>query len=319
MQTNVFLLSLAAGIISAVVFASATTGAMLLRVILFLLTPLSLYLAGLGLGAVASAIAAITATAAVLLIAGPLTAEVYAISTAVPAVICTRMALLSRGTETGREWYPLGRIVVIAALFAGLFAALALIVMGGNIDALTKMLRGAVETFVKSELSRIPGAPAIGAQEIDEITRSTLSTLPWALGLLAMTTTILNLWLAGRITLASGRLVRPWPDLAQFKMPAGATFVLLVAIGLTFTGGITGLFAASFAAPFTLAFALVGLGLIHVLTRGSPWRTFILTALYTGAVLVPHIGLLLALAGLAETVFGYRTPGKPPAPPNSPT
>jgi hypothetical protein len=83
---------------------------------------------------------------------------------------------------------------------------------------------------------------------------------------------------------------------------------------LTFTGGITGLFAASFAAPFTLAFALVGLGLVHVLTRGSPWRTFLLTALYTGTVLVPHIGLLLALAGLAETVFGYRTAGKPPDP-----
>jgi hypothetical protein len=319
MPTNVFLLAIAAGIISAVVFASATTGAMLLRVILFLLTPLSLYLAGLGLGVVASAIAAITATAGVLLIAGPLTAEVYAISTAVPAVICTRLALLSRGPETEREWYPLGRIVVIAALFAGLFAMLALILMGGDIDALTKMLRGAVEAFVKSELSHIPGAPAIGSQEIDEITRSTLSTLPWALGLLAMATTILNLWLAGRITLASGRLVRPWPDLAQFKMPAGATFVLLVAIGLTFTGGITGLFAASFAAPFTLAFALVGLGLVHVLTRGSPWRTFILTALYSGAVLVPHIGLLLALAGLAETVFGYRTAGKPPAPPDSQT
>ncbi len=50
MPTNVFLLALAAGIISAIVFASATTGAMLLRVVLFLLTPLSLYLAGLGLG-----------------------------------------------------------------------------------------------------------------------------------------------------------------------------------------------------------------------------------------------------------------------------
>jgi hypothetical protein len=35
MPTNVFLLSLAAGVISAVVFASATTGAMMLRVVLF--------------------------------------------------------------------------------------------------------------------------------------------------------------------------------------------------------------------------------------------------------------------------------------------
>jgi hypothetical protein len=288
---------------------------MLLRVILFLLTPLSLYLAGLGLGVIAAAIAAITATVGVMLIANPLTAEVYAISTAIPAVVCTRFTLMSRGPENDREWYPIGRIVVVAALFAGLFAILALLLLGGDVETLTKMLRGAVEAFVKSELSRIPGAPEIGAADIDEITRSTLTTLPWALGLLGMGTTLLNLWLAGRITWASGRLVRPWPDLAHFKMPASATFILLAAIALTFVGGMTGLIAASIAAPFTLAFALVGLGLVHVLTRGSPWRTFILTALYTGAILIPHVGLLLALAGLAETVFGYRTAGKPPAPP----
>lgn len=312
MPTNVFLLAIAAGIISAVVFASATTGAMMLRVILFLLTPLSLYLAGLGLGVIAGAIAAITATTAVMLITNPLTAEIYAVSTAIPAFVCTRFTLMSRGPEETREWYPIGRVVVVAALFAGVFAMLALILMGGDLDTLTKMLRGAVEAFVKSELSQIPGAPAIGEAEVDQITSSTLSTLPWALGLLAVATTLLNLWLAGRITLASGRLVRPWPDLAQFKMPAGATLVLFIAIGLTFTGGMTGLLAAGVAAPFTLAFALVGLGLVHVLTRGSPWRTFILSTLYIGAILVPHIGLLLALVGLAETVFGYRNAGKPP-------
>lgn len=317
MPTNVFLLAIAAGIVSAVVFASATTGAMVLRVVLFLLTPLSLYLAGLGLGVIPGAIAAITATTTVMLITNPLTAEIYAISTAIPAFVCTRFTLMSRGPEDQREWYPIGRIVVFAALFAGLFAMLALIMMGGgDIETLTKMLRGAVQAFVKSELTQIPGAPAIGESEIDQITRSTLSTLPWALGLLAMTTTLLNLWLAGRITLASGRLVRPWPDLAQFKMPAGATLALFVAIGLTFTGGLTGLLSAGVAAPFTLAFALVGLGLVHVLTRGSPWRSFILSSLYIGAILVPHIGLLLALVGLAETVFNYRTAGKPPPPPS---
>ena len=78
-----------------------------------------------------------------------------------------------------------------------------------------------------------------------------------------MGTTLLNLWLAGRITLASGRLMRPWPDLAQFTMPATATFALFIAIGLSFVDGITGLLAASFAAPFTLAFALVGLAAVH--------------------------------------------------------
>lgn len=109
MPTNVFLLAIAAGIVSAVVFASATTGAMVLRVVLFLLTPLSLYLAGLGLGVIPGAIAAITATTTVMLITNPLTAEIYAISTAIPAFVCTRFTLMSRGPEDQREWYPIGR------------------------------------------------------------------------------------------------------------------------------------------------------------------------------------------------------------------
>jgi Predicted membrane protein (DUF2232) len=316
MQTNVFILALAAGLISAIVFASATTGAFVLRIILFLLTPLSLYLAGLGLGPVAAAIAAITATATVLLIANPLAAEVYAISTALPAVFCTRLALLNREVDGEREWYPIGRIAVTAAIFAAIFAMLALLLMGGDVDTLTKMLRTVVESFVKTELAHIPGAPAIGPAEIDDITRSTLSSLPWALGLLAMGTILLNLWLAGRITLASGRLQRPWPDLATFSLPPTATFTLLMAIALSFVGGIAGLLAAGVAAPFTLAFALVGLAAIHALTRGSPWRTFILTALYVGVLFVPYIGLLLAIGGLAETVFHYRAAGRPPETPN---
>ncbi len=207
MPTNVFLLALAAGLVSAVVFASATTGALLLRVVLFFLTPLSLYLAGLGLGTVAAAIAAITATATVLLMANPLAAEVYAISTALPAVVCTRLALLSREQGEVREWYPIGRIVVIAAVFAGIFAMIALMLMGGDVDTLTKMLRTVVESFVKTELAEIPGAPEINADQIDEITRSTLSSLPWALGLLAMAT-ILSKSLARRAHHAG---VRP-PD-----------------------------------------------------------------------------------------------------------
>jgi hypothetical protein len=316
MPTNVILLSLAAGLISAVVFASATTGAVVLRLILFLLTPLSLYLTGLGLGTIAASIAAVTATLAILVIANPLTAEVYAISTALPAVICTRLALLSRTSGDDLEWYPIGRIIVAEAIFSGVFVMLALVLMGGDVASLTKLMRSVVETFVKTELSRIPGAPEFGAAQIDDLTRSTLTTLPWAMGLLAMGTILFNLWIASRITLASGRLRRPWPDLAGVAMPMGATFILLAAILLTFAGGFPALLAASVAAPFTLAFALVGLAVAHALTRGSPWRTFILSAIYSAVVLVPYTGLILALTGLAETLFHYRAAGRPPETPN---
>ena len=59
------LIAFGAGLVSATVFASATTGPLLVRIVLFLLTPLALFLAGLGIGPLAAAIAGIAGTALV--------------------------------------------------------------------------------------------------------------------------------------------------------------------------------------------------------------------------------------------------------------
>lgn len=319
MPTNALLLALAAGLISAVVFASATTGPMLVRMLLFFLTPLSLYLAGLGLGPLAVALAAIAATITILLLASPLTAVVYAATSALPAIVATRLALLSRGAGEEQEWYPVGRIIAAAAMFGGLFAVVILMLMGGDVAALTKVMRGAIDEFVKSQIASIPGAPAITEEQIDEIAKTTLSSLPWVLGALAMATILLNLWLAGRITQASGRLVRPWPDLSAIQLPPTASLALFAALALTLVGGMPGLFAGGLAGALMVAFGMVGLAVAHTLTRGSPWRNFTLAGLY-GLVLfftAPAL-MLLAIVGLAETVFGYRAQhgGGPPHAPN---
>ena len=47
---NQLLIAVLLGLVSAVVFASATTGPMLMRYVLFLLTSLPIFLAGLGWG-----------------------------------------------------------------------------------------------------------------------------------------------------------------------------------------------------------------------------------------------------------------------------
>ena len=116
MTTNQLTLAIAAGLISAVVFASATTGPMILRFVLFFLTPLSLYLAGLGIGPRGAAIAAFSATVTILFLTNPLAALVFAVSAGAPAVIATRLTLLGRplNDEDGAplEWYPIGRIVL---------------------------------------------------------------------------------------------------------------------------------------------------------------------------------------------------------------
>lgn len=322
MTTNQLFLAIAAGLISAVVFASATTGPMLLRFVLFFLTPLSLYLAGLGIGPQGAAIAAFTATITILFLTNPLAALVFAASAGAPAVIATRLSMLGRpmGEEPDAplEWYPIGRVVLMSALFGGLFAMLALIIMGGDLDALGKAMRTLVDSFVKTEMPQIPGAAPLTDAQIDEISQRALGLLPTTLAALSMITTVLNLWLAGRITLASGRLVRPWPDLSAIALPASATFALFLAFLAAFLGGLPGLIAGGFAGALTIAFAIVGLAVAHALTRGSPWRNFILAALYTALLLyTPAIALLLAVVGLGETIFGYRAGGTaPPAAPS---
>ena len=323
MTTNQLLLTIAAGLIAAVVFASATTGAMLLRFVLFFLTPLSLYLAGLGIGPLAASIAAIVATLTILALTNPVAAIVFAISAGAPAVISTQLALLGRRDDSGgrrSNGIRSGVLLSSPAIFGGVFAALALLLIGGDTATLAKAMRTLVETFVKTELPQIPGASPLTDVQIDEIANRALGLLPWTLAALSMITTLLNLWLAGRITLASGRLTRPWPDLSRFALPAGATFALLASMALAFANGIPGLVSGGFAGAFTMAFALVGLALAHTLTRDSPWRNFILTALYAGLILyTPVIALLLALAGLAETIFHYRDAKSDRAPPTNPT
>ena len=140
MTTNSLLMAIAAGIISAVVFASAATGPMLLRVVLFFLTPLSLYLVGLGLGPASAVVAAIVGTLAILALTSPVFSLVFAISAALPAATTSRLALLGRQRDGAAQWYPIGRIVTAAALFVGLFAMLSLLLTGSDTETVTKIM-----------------------------------------------------------------------------------------------------------------------------------------------------------------------------------
>ena len=316
MTPNTIFLSLGAGLISAIVFASATTGPMLARFALFLLTPLSLYLAGLGLGPLAAALAGIAATALVALITQPVAALIFGVSEALPAVLLCRQALLARGDGESREWFPVGRMVATAALLAGLSALLILVLMGADVEALSKAMTTFVETFVKSELPGLPGAPTIAQEQIPQIAEVTLRLLPGALALSIMITILLSLWIAGRITLASGRLERPWPDLSAMTLPSSASFVLAAALAISFAGGFAGLAAGAFAGSYFFAFAMMGLAVAHFVTRGSPWRGFTLAGLYAMLYVYSFsTTLILAFIGLCETLLGYRAAfsrGPPP-------
>lgn len=313
------LIGLGAGFVSAVVFASATAGPLLIRMMLFLVTPLALFLAGLGLGPMAAAVAGITGVALVFFAGGNYAALVFAASQAIPVFVLVYLASLHRQVGETTEWYPPGRLVVAAALIAGLFATYTLFLLGGDVEALRTTLRTILEAFVNTELPKIPDAPQLSPSDIDEATGVALTLLPAASAITTMGSLLFNMWLAGRITLASGRLRRPWPDIPAMTYPVGTPLFLAIAVAGGFLSGISGLIASAFAGPLFLAYVMLGLAVVHFVTRGRPWRPFALWALYAALFLINTVAsLAVALLGLTESIWPIRR-GPPPSssPPGS--
>jgi hypothetical protein len=55
-----------------------------------------------------------------------------------------------------------------------------------------------------------------------------------------------------------------------------------------------------------LAYLILGLTVVHVITRGSTFQPLILVLFYVGIVLVGWLALLVALLGVAEPLLRLR-------------
>lgn len=315
------LASLGAGFVSAIVFASAAAGGIVPRLMLFLITPLPLFLAGLALGWRSAAVAAGSAAIFLAFAGGPLFALMHAATQALPAVLLCYLALLHRDGSSGAdgapiiEWYPLGRLVAWMAAVAAAFAILMLLIAGADREALLNGFKEALGVVLKQRGEGTSGLEPISDADLTRLAGMALTMMPafsamsWMLGM------VLNLWLAGRVTLASGRLGRPWPDLAAFALPPVTPLLLIAAIAAAALGGLPGLAATAIAGAIFFAYLLQGLAIVHYATRPYAWRPFALWALYTGLAIVPGGPILVAILGLAEALKPLR---RPPSPPPSP-
>ncbi|WP_072391005.1 DUF2232 domain-containing protein [Hyphomicrobium sp. CS1GBMeth3] len=321
------------GLVAAVVFASATTGSLLVRFILMFITPMPIALAGLGWGWRSAVVAVAAGAGLILVLTSPLVAVAFAVTQGVPMAVLTYLALLSRplsesdtsspnAQPASLEWYPPGRLVIWAAVMSGLIAVAMLLMMAGDMETLRKSLADFMKAAIESGLPRPEGAPALSDAELAALSEVTLSVLPAAFATSWMGSLLFNLWVSGRVTLASGQLGRPWPDLAALTYPTGTALgfgIMLVATMLT---GYAGVAASAFAGGFFVAYVLLGLAVIHYTTRGQPWRLFALWALY-GFLLVGNVwaAIVVAMLGLAEAILQLRArmpaPPAPPAQPNS--
>ena len=304
------------GLVSAALFASAATATSLAG-LLFYLAPLPLCLAGLGWGGMVALLSALTGTVVIAASLGAATAAVFALSIAAPTALLAHLALLSRpaATPNGQvvgalEWYPPGRIVGWAALIAGLLAGILVLTIGYDQEAYRDTIRQILEHSTLKELDR--NGTVFTEEAIASLSSVLARALPAAFAIIWFTITLFNLWIAALIVDASGRALRPWPDLRGFELPNALVPLFAGALGASFLPGLPGLLATGLAGALLFAYVLQGLAVIHLYSHGLPFRAVLLTAVYLGILLLGWVALVVAILGLAEPLLGLRRRGQPP-------
>jgi Predicted membrane protein (DUF2232) len=316
------LIGAGAGLVSAALFASATTASVLAG-ILFYLAPLPICLAGLGWGWIAGAIAALSGSVVLGSVLGLTTGAAYAGAVAFPIAVLCYLALLSRAAPSPQghpsgvlEWYPVGRLVGWAAVIAGALAAIMVLMLGYDTDSYRDSIKDLLQHSSLKELD--PDGTLINESTIGGLSAVLARTLPAAFAIVWETIALFNLWLAGVIVEASGRALRPWPKLDSIELPNAFFLAFTASLLASFLPGLVGLLATGLAGALLFAYVLQGLGVLHVVSRGMPFRALLLAALYIGILFLGWVAVAIAILGLSEPMLRLRdraaTKGQPPPP-----
>jgi len=310
-------IALAAGLTSALMFASITSGAAV-SLLLINLAPLPLMVVGLVWGALGATIGGTFATVVIASLFGLPYAGVFAVVNALPAWWLAHLVLLARPLpkdaalarpDEALEWYPVGRILVWIVVFASIITAATLLLMGSDAATIQATIRkGWGELLESSGL-------ALNDSTLDAL----VAIAPIGAEMAAMAMLTLNLWLAAKIAATSGRLHRPWPDLKSTALPIMTIGVLAAAIAFCFSGGLFAIFAQVVTAGLSIAYAMTGFAVLHTLTLAMKSRALWLGCAYAVVAGFAWALIAVALLGLADAVFGLRERylrGRPPPLPN---
>jgi hypothetical protein len=324
---QIALIAIAAGAASTLLFASVSSGS-LLSIPLFNLAPLPILIAGIGWGHLAALGAALVASLALAAAFGGHLFLSFLIGVGLPAWWLSYLALLARpvasaGAAAQVEWYPVGRIVVWAGLVSALVVMLVILMVASDSDDLRSALHKSLSTLLRTPQLDGDGSPvgdgAIGGTFMQILMAYPDRVLPPAAAVLTTLMQAFTLWLAARVVNMSGLLRRPWPDLTAMRFPPGALTLLGAALAVSFVPGLIGIVGSIVTAALLTAYALLGLAVMHALTRLLSGRGFILGSLYGGIAIFGWPLLLMSLLGIADTRLDLRARMPrlgPPTPPS---
>ena len=307
-MSNYLIIGIIAGLCTALLNLSGYVGGMFgLGIILIILSPLPLMIASLGWGSFTGLIAVVSSGVALSLLISPLAGLLFMVVNSVPPWWLARLATLSQSnSETGETiWYPMDRLLMWIAAIACITSVAMFIPFGFSLDQYRDTISAMMNEVYKAQRLSLPEGTAL---TIDDIVSMITWMAPMASVLMVTFSSVVNLYLAGKVVQKSGKLQRPWPNLHQLTLSPVAVFIFLVGLALMFIlSGLPQILAQIVATAFGTAVLLVGLSVLHYLTRQSPARLVILWTTYFLLAIFQWIGIVLILLGGAEIFFNVRS------------
>jgi hypothetical protein len=327
--------------LAAAVLCLVVRQATLPALVMACLAPLPIMIATLGFGAMPglSAVAVGAGTIIMYMVAKPsdfwtarllaaaLFGAVFALMLGLPAWWLARLAK-GRGTQADASWstarrttgdgtaadkvavrdIPLSRILAYAVLLAFCVVAFMLVVITLDNGGYSVLLERWAAAIAPRILDVVGTNELPAGMDLQDLSRLYVRLIPPFVTSAYVLLFAANLWLAGRIVQVSNLLVRPWPDIAgELRMPRALAVGFLASLAAFVLAGFTGAIVSCIAAALGTGFALEGLAVTHVLTRGLRFRGTLLAVIYVAAAIVPYVMLVpFALLGLLDAGFAFR-------------
>src|SRR5690606_7445841 len=99
---------------------------------------------------------------------------------------------------------------------------------------------------------------------------------------------------------------RPMPEISAIDYPKITALVFAAALVLSFLPGFAGLAGGVVAAALMVAYVILGLAVVHVITRDMAGRALVLAALYVTLLVLAWVVPIVAALGLSESFLKMR-------------
>jgi len=297
--TRGLLIALIGGLASATFFLAVRTGAPG-AIALTYLASVPVLAVGLSQGLLNAIIAATIAVVAIMIGIHATAAGIYIAIAAIPALIVIRQSLFSRPGATPEEldWYPIGLILGHLAAYGLIILAIVSVYFLGEEGGLT----GKSQRLLEAVFARVTAANPQLVIPVEGIARY----LPGLLLSVWLLIAIVNATLAQNVLSRIGHAIRPLPNYRSIELPNWMSIALALAILFSFFSGVIGDFGRNASPLLSTPFFLLGLAVIHTLSRRVSARGPVLFGVYFLLVIVGWLSALVVLLGVLEQWISLR-------------